>query len=373
LVRSPGDSPFGEKVPKITEGSGNFPSHIWARKWIDGDLNKRQRTWERESVDSSQSSYQSVDYALVDYLIVDYCDIKPNREAFTTTMKTIIPRKDIGEFMPKPRVAEKVRDPNAHRFNRINEDSSNSSGSSSDSGSESDVSDWDEEPRKTPQPTTVSKEKPPSQPVAATSSRSSSRSATRQWVSAKTKKAMDLAVETSIRNNKCIDCGFTGETKRIRILTKQHYVVYWCQCGYFSCSRDQVKNHQKRLQKQDSVAEHGETAGDIYEVDRDTFKEWSREVNLTKVKKFPNCKPREGIDDSDKENNPPDADLRAIIRRRKRSTTTSDNVVTETTVNESTSTARSNKRRLLTSLRANIADLEMQAEASKRQAQRLQQ
>jgi hypothetical protein len=307
----------------------------------------------------------------VDYLTVDYCDIKPNREAFTTTMKTIIPRKDIGEFMPKPRVAEKVRDPNAHRFNRINEDSSSSS-SSSGSSSESDHSDWDEEPKKTPQPAKVPVEKPTSQPAAASNPKSSSkRSSTRQWVSSKTKKAMDLAVETSLKNNKCIDCGFVGEAKRIRIHTKQHYVVYWCQCGYFSCSRDQVKNHQRRLQKDDGAIEHGGKAGDIYEVDRDTFKEWSREVNLTKVRKFPSCKPREGIDDSDKENDPPNTDLRAVIHRRKRGATTSDNTVAEATMVEPTS--RSTKRRLLTSLRANIADLEMQAEASKRQAQRLQQ
>jgi transposase InsO family protein len=184
-------------------GSGKFPSLIWAQKWSAGDLNGRQRTWERGPVANGQSNCQSV----------DYCYDKPSCKVFADAMRSTSPRKDAEEVMLMPQTAKKVRNLNTHQFHRINEDSSSSN---SDSSSESEA--------------------------------------------------------------------------------------------------------------------YG----------------------------------------SDKENNPLDSGLQAVIRRKKRSSTRDDTIVAETIETEPVSSQK-NKCRLLTSLRENIADLEMQAGASRRQAHRLQQ
>ena len=75
--------------------------------------------------------------------------------------------------------------------------------------------------------------------------------------------------------------------KRILVHIRQHYYVYYCPCGYHRASWDVVYEHQVRRQQSELVG-HGECAGDIFEVDKDTYPALTRKiVGLKEPPPFP--------------------------------------------------------------------------------------
>lgn len=91
----------------------------------------------------------------------------------------------------------------------------------------------------------------------------------RQWVSQETKTRMELAGK-DVRL-KCYICKLVTSRKALQRHVKIHFVKYYCKCGFSSQSRDYVAKHKKGCKNNDDI---------IYEVDRETYAEWAKHVNL---------------------------------------------------------------------------------------------
>lgn len=74
----------------------------------------------------------------------------------------------------------------------------------------------------------------------------------------------------------CEVCGYQCKvTRRHREHVKRHWVRYYCGCG-FHASKPEVKKHQKK-----HIAPANKHFEQVFEVDRDLYKEWTHYVGLT--------------------------------------------------------------------------------------------
>ena len=65
------------------------------------------------------------------------------------------------------------------------------------------------------------------------------------WVTPATEVAVkELMTGEDVTQQQCVECGFRGTKKRVRIHCLQHFCKYLCQCQLIKTSRDAIYDHQ---------------------------------------------------------------------------------------------------------------------------------
>ena len=89
------------------------------------------------------------------------------------------------------------------------------------------------------------------------------------WVTPETEeKVKDLIEGDDITQQWCIDCGFKGTRKRVKIHCMQHHCKYLCECVLIKSSRDAIYDHQVSKGR---AEEHGGAKRRIYCVDKASY------------------------------------------------------------------------------------------------------
>ena len=103
----------------------------------------------------------------------------------------------------------------------------------------------------------------------------------KQWVLEKTKAKIERHLKAN-NSNQCTICNYMGENaKAFKRHLKQHFVKYFCKCGFNSCSREYVSKHNKENCPNFSV----------YEIDEATYQEWAAHVKVDNLPPFGACNP----------------------------------------------------------------------------------
>lgn len=108
---------------------------------------------------------------------------------------------------------------------------------------------------------------------------------TYRWVSATTAQLMENAAHKETLT--CLLCQQKcSRIRRLRIHVGQHYVAYFCSCGYSSITGDVVSRHIRLAKSKNRLGCHPR----FYKVDLENFRDWKRFVGLGADVVFPRLK-----------------------------------------------------------------------------------
>jgi hypothetical protein len=110
------------------------------------------------------------------------------------------------------------------------------------------------------------------------------------WVTPETMLQVKRAIRQEMDGHTCTICNWKGTHKRARVHVKQHYIRYACPCGLMKVSRDVIYDHQISKQKSAEPG-HGSRAGEIFEIDQQSFPEFAAQREWPGATTFPDLPP----------------------------------------------------------------------------------
>ena len=108
-----------------------------------------------------------------------------------------------------------------------------------------------------------------------------------RWLTEETRHKVAEGIVGQYRDT-CKYCKLTAPTRRLRIHVRQHFIRYYCPCGFNRVSRDSVGDHQR---KNSRGSLHGGTIGKTYEVDKASYPALCRAMEWEEPEPFQDCTP----------------------------------------------------------------------------------
>ena len=108
-----------------------------------------------------------------------------------------------------------------------------------------------------------------------------------RWLTEETRHKVAESLVGQYRDT-CKYCQLTAPTKRLGVHVRQHFIRYYCPCGFNRVSRDSVGDHQRRNSR---GSLHGGSTGKIYEVDKASYPALCRAMEWEEPEPFQECVP----------------------------------------------------------------------------------